>query len=278
MSDPWTSVPDTGDAPDADDHVEGVCMNKRDPDQVVRDFTGFAGESIDEWASVTSAIRHLPARQQSTVSRDAFVRVAVAWEVFRSDWHIAALAKDTSTLADTLDDEIRRRLRNAPSLKSVVPHLRLDIPKHVPLATARALIDPDGVNVDLSTKGAVGGGATTWVRRASDHLSPAWAERVASLSLADLRFSAYVESLRDCAAHESPKAVESLRGAHLALSSRDRAALGAAVPTPPRSIARYVHAAVGPSRRVETFHARLVEVAQRLLLRPEVPGGEADHE
>jgi len=139
-------------------------------------------------------------------------------------------AESQHALALLLDDEVRKRLSNTPNLKGAVLHLRRDIPKHVPLATARALIDPDRLNVGVSIKGAVGGGATTWAQRAIGCLSPFYAKRV-GLALggpAVLRLRGESPGLRGT--RVSPKFVESLRGAYLALSPVARAALGSAVP------------------------------------------------
>jgi hypothetical protein len=71
-------------------------MRKRNPNDVIIAFQSDVQASLEEWSAVITSVREQPVTLRRGVSRNAFFRLAVRWELFRSDWHIAAATRDPS--------------------------------------------------------------------------------------------------------------------------------------------------------------------------------------
>lgn len=69
---------------------------KRDPDDEVDRFLASVVASLDLWSRTQHALESSDLGLRKVASLDAFVRIAVEWEGFRSRWHIAAINRDSS--------------------------------------------------------------------------------------------------------------------------------------------------------------------------------------
>jgi hypothetical protein len=219
-------------------------------------------DSLADWQVVIEALHAHPLSAQRSVSRDAFLRLAVGWEVFRSDWHIAATAKDTSVFAATAFKEIIPHAKSRPALKGIIPYIRVDIPKHLPLANVKDALDPDGANISLSSKKLNAQGAGQWQTQARAHLSSHYASVITTMPVADLKILSLVEHLRDGIVHSSQRSSDTLKSAIAAIDPTDAARYG--VPTRrmgPQKVPTYLHSEVSGQRRVAHFHDRLGHIA-----------------
>lgn len=223
-------------------------------------------DSRNEWASVLDALSEAPISTQRIVSKDAFFRLAVSWEVFRSDWHIAAVAKDTSVLARTFRSDIEKLVKAKSQLKGAVPYLKIDMPKHLPLSDVREAIEPDGGNVKLKP---LGDGSTTnlWPKQAEAQLSSPFSEVIEAIPLRDWKFLSLVERLRDCIAHSSRRSVETLGAAFAALDPADEISFGFTLRGlgMPR-VPIYLHGRANGSRRMDHFYDRFGLIADALIV------------
>jgi hypothetical protein len=237
-------------------------MRKRDPNQVVAGFQTLVSDSLENWHVVVDALHAHPLSTQRLVSRDAFLRLAVGWEVFRSDWHIAATAKDTSVFAATGLKGVTDLAKSRRELKGIIPYIRVDIPKHLPLANVKDALDPDGGNMSLSSKKLNAQGTAQWQTQARAHLSSDFASVITRMPVAHLKILSLVEHLRDCIVHSSQRSADTLKGALAAIDPDDAARYG--VPTRrmgPQRVPTYLHSEVCGQRRVAHFHDRLGHIA-----------------
>lgn len=96
-------------------------MRKRNPNDVVSAFVQDVHTSVEQWAAVGESLREHPVSLRRAVSRDAFFRLALRWELLRSDWHIAAAARDPRQLRTALTDEVHKALSGRPGLAPCRP-------------------------------------------------------------------------------------------------------------------------------------------------------------
>ncbi|WP_139804864.1 hypothetical protein [Rhodococcus sp. 1168] len=72
-------------------------VNTRDPNKVIDTFQAEIARSLQDWRDLQVKVNERGPLAQR-VSMDAFTRVAVAFEGFRSDWHLAAITKRVSPM------------------------------------------------------------------------------------------------------------------------------------------------------------------------------------
>lgn len=137
-------------------------MRKRHPNDVIDSFRVASRTSLLEWTAVSQSVEHHPVALRGGVSKDAFLRLAVRWEVFRSDWHIAAAARDATRLRMTIAAEVDKALAGRPGLAECRPYVQVGLPVHPTLRQTRRLLDPSGRNVSLS---AGASGKNLWIRK-----------------------------------------------------------------------------------------------------------------
>src|SRR4051794_35578274 len=102
-------------------------MRKKNPNDVIDDFKDFAATSVSTWAQMCGQISGNELKKNASV--DAFLTVAIGWESFLSDWHIAAINRDSSAFAADLQVRVDASLsgRGWSGLKGRV---NLSVPKH----------------------------------------------------------------------------------------------------------------------------------------------------
>ena len=228
----------------------------RNPNDVLDGFTATAADSVDLWLRTQTSLAAAHSDLKKAASLDAFVRVAVAWEVFRSDWHIAAINRDSSTYRASLAARFRQSLAGG-KFAQLEPYVQLSWPAHLSVATVRKLLDPLERNISFGEN---------WVDRARSDLAGALAAKVTALPPADLLLVSAAEKLRNAIAHRSTSSVDELNSALVVLHPPVDAQLVRTTRVTARGIAAYLHAQQANERRVETWHRRLAEVAEKLRL------------
>jgi hypothetical protein len=101
----------------------------RDPNDEIVDFDNAAARSIDLWARTQAALTGADLDVRKTVSLDAFIRVAVAWEGFRSRWHVAAINRDSSVFRTDIEQRFRASTRDG-RFAELESHLHVSSPCH----------------------------------------------------------------------------------------------------------------------------------------------------
>jgi len=148
---------------------------KRDPNDVITAFQAELASSLAQWTAIRASMGSTGdiAKQ---VSIDAFSRAAVAFEAFRSDWHVAAINRDSSAFKSFLRAKVQGQVRGTfPVLASRVA---VDLPLHPTLKEITDLLDPLGRNVSVPDM-------SQWKAKATEHLANPWQAKVHGLSGAD---------------------------------------------------------------------------------------------
>jgi hypothetical protein len=163
--------------PAVSDHRENVWMaRKRDPNDEVDRFVTAADASLDVWERTQRALEASDLELRKVVSLDAFVRIAVDWEGFRSRWHIAAINRDSSAYRADVERRFRASIKSG-RFGELDPFIHLALPAQLSVATIHELLDPLGRNISFGDK---------WTDRATAELPTQYAAKVVALSPADL--------------------------------------------------------------------------------------------
>lgn len=123
----------------------GLAVRKRDPNAVVDQFQSELARSLTDWATLIAGVSAMPARR---ATMDAFNRAAVAFERFRSDWHIAAITRSASRFAVTRREGLERTLSDSGQ-GNLLPYVHLAVPAHPTLEQVADLLDATGGNVAI---------------------------------------------------------------------------------------------------------------------------------
>lgn len=111
--------------------------NKRNPNRDVDDFLGTLQSLQDLWVEMFDVLKRadVPAVDRERLHKesgvDAFLRASVAFEGFRSDWHITAMHRDSRRYRTTLQERIFGKLGGETSLKEACKHIDVRIPHHL---------------------------------------------------------------------------------------------------------------------------------------------------
>lgn len=229
-------------------------VRKRDPADEVDRFRAEVATSLDLWERTQCALGAADLELRKVASLDAFVRVAVGWEGFRSRWHIAAINRDSSAYRADIEKRFRTSIKGGRfgELESFV---HVTLPVQLSIATVHRLVDPLGRNISFGDR---------WTDRAREELAPRYAAKVRLLSPADLRLITACEKIRNAIVHRSPGSVDEMNTALVVLDPAVDADLVRTSKVAGTGIAAYLHARPQSERRVEAWHRRLAEVAGRL--------------
>jgi hypothetical protein len=232
-------------------------VRKKNPNDVIDDYVELASDSLSTWKDVCAALSSAPLKKR--VSADAFLNVAIGWESFVSDWHLAAINRDSSAFAAHLETRAKNRLRGEFPGLVTEGLVRVDLPKHPSLDLVKTLVDPDGANVAM-------GDRSKWRTRVEAELCDPYKVKVLSLGAGDHKLIGAVVGIRNCLAHRSTRATDTMNDRLSALASRDRD-----LRPPgdrrvlPSSVGHYLNARVSTwQARVEVYHQRLAEIAEQL--------------
>jgi hypothetical protein len=227
-------------------------VRKKDPNDVVDDFGELAKDSLLTWQQMCNQLGDAGLKKNASV--DAFLNVVIGWESFLSDWHIAAINRDSSAFTAEAEQWIKRRIAERPAL---APLLSLAIPKHPDLALVRDLLDPTGRNIALWPK-------AKWIERATKELVDPYRAKVTAVSDRDHKLIDAAVQVRNCVAHRSRAATVAMNDALVKLSGGDGALRRGARSVGPAGIGHYLFASASGERRVQTYHLRLGEIAETL--------------
>jgi hypothetical protein len=170
---------------------------KRDPDDEVDRFLASVADSLDLWKRTQHALDSSDLGLRKEASLDAFVRVAVEWEGFRSRWHIAAINRDSSAYRAQLEARFRASIKDR-GFRELEPYVHVALPAQMSVATVQRLLDPLGRNISFSDN---------WTDRARAELANPYSAKVQSLSSADLRVVFASEKLRNAIVHRSASVI-----------------------------------------------------------------------
>lgn len=135
------------------------------------------------------------------------------------------------------------------------PYVQVALPAQLSVRVVEQLLDPLGRNISFGEH---------WTDRAREELAAPYGLRVMSLSPADLLVVSACEKLRNAIAHMSSHAVNELNSTLVVLDPDVDSALVRTSRVSSRGIAAYLHAQIGGERRVQAWHRRLREIADRL--------------
>jgi hypothetical protein len=228
---------------------------KLDPDGEVDRFIAVIEDSLDLWKRTQQALESSDLALRKVASLDAFVRIAVGWEVFRSRWHIAAINRDSSAYRADVETRFRASVRSG-RFGGLDPFVHVVLPAQPSVATVQRLLDPLGRNISFGDN---------WTDRARAELAAPYAAKVLSLSPADRRLVVACESMRNAIVHRSMSSVNEMNTALVILDRAVDADLARTNKVTETGIAAYLHARRQlAERRVEVWHRRLRDVARRL--------------
>lgn len=225
-----------------------------DPNDEVDRFVATVGASLDVWERTQRALQSSDLALRKVASLDAFLRLAVGWEVFRSQWHMAAINRDSSAYRLDVERRFRASIRSG-RFGELDPFLHVVLPAQLSVATVRRLLDPLGRNISFGDN---------WTDRARAELAAIYAATVLSLSSADLRLVTACEKIRNAIVHRSPSSVDEMNTALVVLDPVVDADLARTNRVTGTGIGAYLHARPTSERRVEVWHRRLRDVAGML--------------
>lgn len=226
----------------------------RDPDDEVNQFISDVTASLDLWRRTQAALMSSDLDLRKVASLDAFLRVAVEWEGFRSRWHVAAINRDSSAYRADLERRFRISVKDG-RFGSLEPYVHIALSSQLSVATVQRFLDPFGRNISFGDK---------WTDRAQAELAARFAGKVRSLSPADLLLVSACEKIRNAIVHKSSSSVDEMNTALAVLDPRVDADLVRTTRVTGAGIAAYLHAQPLAQRRVEAWHRRLSDVAKRL--------------
>lgn len=245
--------------------------NKRDPNRDIDEFHEALEALRQVWTQTNIALLGTPGvgpaereRLAKESCADAFLRAAVAFEGFRSDWHITAVHRDSSQFTQFLEERVQQRLSGDSMTEEASAYVSVTVPRHLSLATARRLLDAQGRNLSLRPDSK-----RSWGDRAERELNGDYQAVVKGLRSADQKLIEAVDALRNHLAHRSRDSVDRMNSALLALDGHVDQSLRIAgnYKVQETGVPRYLWARTqgdnGP-RRLETYFDRMDAVAEAL--------------
>jgi hypothetical protein len=225
---------------------------KKDPNDVLDAFHAELAAAEGLWTTVRQSIGTTGdvAKQLSVAF---FLRMALAFEVFRSDWHLAAINRDSTQLKETLNDKLKARVDTA-----LATRVRVELPTHPSLQLIRELLDPSERNISLPDM-------ASWRSKADDHLVDPWRAKVYGITGADAKLIDAVIALRNLLAHESTDASNTANEALRSLSNSQDAGLRRGEHRiSPSGVGAYLNAQWPGTSRVLGFHGRLKQITETM--------------
>jgi hypothetical protein len=233
-------------------------VRKRNPNAAIDEFQTEIDASLTDWRDTRRLVGEA-GRLAQRASMDALMRLAVAYERFRSDWHVAAITRDASNFNRSQQNRAEEALKG-DSRRQLVAYLALGLPIHPTLADVGAILDPNGGNVPIP-------GINAWKKLADRHLCDPWSARVNALTASDGKVTEAVIAMRNAAAHRSPQAHAAMTAA---LDGLGLPALRDLRRRPEHCVSltgipTYLNGDTSDgTRRVERFHELLRDLAERL--------------
>lgn len=174
-------------------------MRKRDPDTVIDRFAEEAARAARDLATVLDTLQSggVDIRLRQLTAQDVFLRVAVRFEVFKSDWFIAAVNREPRRFRVHLTESARKRVRSGADLKPLADRIEVRLPTHPTLSEVDDLLNPHGWNVSAAT-------ATEFRDLANSVLDGDYLVRARTIGARNQSTIDTVTALRNLIVHHSP--------------------------------------------------------------------------
>jgi hypothetical protein len=226
---------------------------KADPNDVIDEFQAFLDATRTNFGRIVQRLNGRP-KLQKEASIDAFLRAAVGFETFRSDWHIAAINRDASVFGKTMRESIKSTVKSARDYRGASDLISVSLKKHPSVKVIRTIVDPLGRNVAFPDG---------WDKRCDRELASPYRDRVIGLSAQRVAVVDAVTAIRNAIAHRSPGSVATMNDTVNLLPAGLRrgvrrirlSGLGSYLWASPRG---------RPEARVELFSDALKDVAEAL--------------
>lgn len=231
-------------------------MRKRRPNDVIDQFQSELESARHDRDALTPAGTARPLAQRVTM--DAFARAGVAFERFRSDWHIAAISRDATAFNKSQVDRVKAALVETGDKRALLAeHVKeLSLKPHPTLAAIEEILDAEGANLSVPDY-------ATWKELAEKHLVDPWQSKVVSIPVTDQVIIDVVIKLRNAAAHQSTKSTDAMNDALVRLRSKNRALARLQHRVTPTGIPAYLHGAVpGGQPRIEIYIDALTRISE----------------
>ena len=198
-----------------------------------------------------------PLAKRATV--DAFTRIAVSFEGFRSDWHIAAINRDSQGLQAKLGTYTSGLLKASP-YPALASKVRIDLPVHPPLELIRQILDPQSGNLSI-------GGYKHWKKRATNELVNPWQAKITAMHDHDRAVMNATIAIRNVLAHQSVRSSAAMNSALLSFGPPDSALRRGSRRVTPSGVSAYLNAVtVLGTARIERYADRLDDLAASLIV------------
>jgi hypothetical protein len=177
---------------------------KAEPNDIIEDFRADLEKVRLNLRELIGLIKQ--DRLLKEIAIDTFLRAAVSFETFRSDWHIAAINRDAAVFAKTLTKSIKGTVAGGRDYRGASDFVEPAIGKNPSVAVIRTIVDPLGRNVSF-------GKTDEWVKRAKRELAPRYVARVRALTDQDMAIITAVIATRNCISHRSSGSVREMNAA-----------------------------------------------------------------
>jgi len=183
---------------------------KADPNDVIDDFQRQLRLSLINWGRTVTRLGPKRNGLRKEASIDAFLRAAVGFETFRSDWHIAAINRDASVFSKAVQLTVRTMVAGTRGdYRGAADFVTLVVPKHPNVNLIRAIVDPLGKNITFQDG--------SWERRADRELASPYREKVRGLTDKQKHLIDAVAAIRNAIAHRSMGSVAEMNSKLLLL-------------------------------------------------------------
>ena len=100
--------------------------------------------AVERCEPIADATSHLPAATPGELAQSAFLNLAIRFEGFRHEWHMAAIARDASVVRESLVAEARKTIEKDRRLAGIKDFVRVDLPRHPTISDLQLVLQPDG--------------------------------------------------------------------------------------------------------------------------------------
>jgi hypothetical protein len=179
--------------------------NLMDLERLRREFTEALDRGEDAWSSATGS-----ADRRKTLAEDVFLRFAVGWEEFASEWFIGCVNHDAQNLLAYLNRQVLTFYNteiDRPEHKRLKPHTTppvVRLPKQPAVSTVRKLLDPAEGNIAFPVMERMR-------QRSRRELAAGYAQRVQTVCNAGGgEIIDAVTAIRNVLAHRSQRSVRAM--------------------------------------------------------------------
>lgn len=241
-------------------------MKKVDPNKVVDRFQTAVADSLKSWMTVDTALAGQPVATRRIATTDAFVRLAVTWESFLSNWWIAAINRDPTTFVSRLDKRLREIAAAEMGLQAGDLSTALVARSHLTVEDVRRLADPNGENLVFRSR--------TDLRRAAERdLAANYRARVTAITSGAWQVADLTRLCRNALVHQSQRALAEINTKLVEPTTKPDFRWTGSRRLDVRGLRRYLRTPEGDPRIV-TFHNELTALAAVLKAPPSGASGQ----